>query len=211
MNEAAIWSPEEMASIWDFYVAKSVANSASQKRGARDYGLKQLPFETLLEYAGVAAERYEIVMANRVDGILRQYGFKYMVKQGVEQEIDISIPRMVCIQPYSITDREGPKEKAGKGETLLTHVRNSLAHGCTYFFDNGMMLLEDRQTGISGATTAMILIPQSAFLDWIKIIDINAQHYFKESDRSVFEKLVTKAKTKNCVKDANSPGSFHSA
>ena len=89
ISEAAIWSPEEVASIWDFYVTKSVASSASQKRGVTDYGLKQLPFETLLEHAEVAANQREIVMANKVDGILAQHDFKYRDKDENNKEIEL--------------------------------------------------------------------------------------------------------------------------
>lgn len=203
LSELNGWTADEIAAIWDFYVTKSVANSASQRRSAGDYGLRELPFDKLLDYEGVPSDRREMLMVDSFGDVLEEYGFKTTgsykgpdgKKRDVEVPIDIASPRVVCIQPYSITGRKGPVPKGdGKGMTLLTHIRNSLAHGCTYFFDNGMMLLEDKAGGSSGKTTAMMLLPQRAFTDWIKAIDINASFYFKDADRSEFEKLVQRRK-----------------
>ena len=202
IRDSTIWSSEEVSIIWDFYVTKSVAASASQQRAAKDYGLKEMPVDTLLDYSGVLAEKREMLMADRIDGVLKEYGFVYMgkdpnTKEVVEIPIEIDSPRLVCMQPYSITDRNKPVAKGGgKGVTLLTHMRNSLAHGCTYFFDNGNMLLEDRAAGSSGKTTAMILLPQSSFLDWIKIIDIDGKYYFPNIARGDYRTLVVRSKPK---------------
>ena len=161
-----------------------------------------MPVDTLLDYSGVLAEKREMLMADRIDGVLKEYGFVYMgkdpnTKEVVEIPIEIDSPRLVCMQPYSITDRNKPVAKGGgKGVTLLTHMRNSLAHGCTYFFDNGNMLLEDRAAGSSGKTTAMILLPQSSFLDWIKIIDIDGKYYFPNIARGDYRTLVVRSKPK---------------
>ena len=161
-----------------------------------------MPFDTLLDYSGVLAEKREMLMADRIDGVLKEYGFVYMgkdpnTKEVIEIPIEIDSPRLVCMQPYSIADRNKPVAKGGgKGVTLLTHMRNSLAHGCTYFFDNGNMLLEDRAAGSSGKTTAKILLPQSSFLDWIKIIDIDGKYYFPNSARGDYRTLVVRSKPK---------------
>lgn len=202
IRDSAIWSPEEVSIIWDFYVTKSVAASASQQRAVKDFGLKEMPFDTLLDHSGVLAEKREMLMADRIDGVLKEYGFVYMgknpnTKEDIEIPIEIDNPRLVCIQPYSIIDRNKPVAKGGgKGMTLLTHMRNSLAHGCTYFFDNGNMLLEDKAGGSSGKTTAMILLPQSSFLDWIKIIDIDGRYYFPNIARDGYQSLVVRSKPK---------------
>lgn len=193
LSEAGFWTPEEISAIWDFYVTKSIASSASQKRRASDYGLKEMPFDALLYRSGVPKDKREMLMADSINGVLDEYGFVTREKKGNKEEIEIPIdidsPRLVCIQPYSIADRGKPAAKAGKAATMFTHIRNSLAHGCTYYFDNGMMLLEDRANGSSGKTTAMMLLPQSAFVDWIKIIDIDAKYYFRNSDRSLYESI----------------------
>lgn len=194
IQEAGIWTPQEISIIWDFYVTKSVAASASQRRGPADYGLAEIPFEGLLDHEKIAASNSEMLMADTINGVLKEHGFEYKTKkdgQEVELAIDIDTPRLVCVQPYSITDRNKPAAKGGgKGRTLLTHMRNSLAHGCTYFFDNGNLLFEDRAGGSSGKTTAMVLLPQSALLDWVKIIDIRAHYYFPDVDRGPYLQYV---------------------
>lgn len=197
LRDVGIWTAEDIAIIWDFYVTKSVAASASQKRSAADYGLREIPFDSLLDHSHVSAKRREILMANSIDGVLSEYGFKCRGKDSnknaIELEIEIDELRLLCIQPYSIADRKGPEPKAGKGVTLLTHIRNSLAHGCTYFFDNGNVLFEDKASGAKGKTTAMILLPQTALTDWIKAIDIEAKYYFPGVDRGPFRSLVKAA------------------
>jgi hypothetical protein len=51
INESS-FSSEQIAMIWDFYVTKSIAASASQKRTAKDYGLKSLPWKNMCIEAG---------------------------------------------------------------------------------------------------------------------------------------------------------------
>ena len=118
IRDSAIWSSEEVSIIWDFYVTKSVAASASQQRAAKDFGLKEMPFDTLLDYSGVLAEKREMLMADRIDGVLKEYGFVYMgkdpnTKEVIEIPIEIDSPRLVCMQPYSIADRNKPVAKGG--------------------------------------------------------------------------------------------------
>ena len=57
------------------------------------------------------------------------------------QEIDIDTPRIVCLTPFSISDEDPPKAAVGEAESILTHIRNALAHGNTYLFANGNMML----------------------------------------------------------------------
>ena len=54
--------------------------------------------------------------------------------------IEIDIPKIVCLTQYTIADEETPKAKIGEAESVLTHIRNSFAHGLTYFFDNCLRL-----------------------------------------------------------------------
>lgn len=42
---------EQEAVIWDFYVTKSIASSASQRRAISDYGWKNIPFKEMLSSA----------------------------------------------------------------------------------------------------------------------------------------------------------------
>lgn len=198
MSEAGIWSSNEIETIWDFYVTKSVASSACQKRTAGDYGLKELPFDGLLDQAKVPSDKREMLMADTMNKTLKEYDFVYSGKirehkdddaRYIDVPIEIDMPRILCLQPYSISDRGNPTAKGGgKAVTLLTHIRNSFAHGNTYFFDNKMALFEDRSAGAAGKTTAMILIPQTSVIDWIKMVDIDGRFYFRDEPRDMFKK-----------------------
>ena len=145
--------------IWDFYVTKSVASTASQKRTASDYDLKQFPFKKMLEAAAISDDNYHILMADKIPKTLEIAGLKISGDKGVPTPIEIETPRFALIMGYSITDNDEPKPKdnCSKPECLLTHIRNALAHGNTYFFENGKLLLEDKN---KSNTTAMILIRQ---------------------------------------------------
>ena len=91
------------------------------------------------------------------------------------KEIEIDIPKIVCLTPYSIADEENPKAKVGEAESVLTHIRNAFAHGNTYFFDNGNVLFEDKDQ--RGVITARMILKQKTLLDWISIVDKEQRFY----------------------------------
>lgn len=89
---------------------------------------------------------------------------------------------MVCIDHPRAVMKRNASTKVNENETLeftesegrvlciMRHVRNSLAHNNTYFFQNDMLMLEDKE---KTKITARILMEKKALLDWIKIIDKN--------------------------------------
>ena len=135
----------EVALIWDFYVTKSIAESSGQKRKVSDYGIKNLPFKKMLETAGVSEENKKVLLANTINKTLQNFDLEIVEGSGNNKRskaIEIDVPQIVCLTPYSISDEELPKAKVGEAESVLTHIRNSFAHGNTYFFDNGFVLLK---------------------------------------------------------------------
>lgn len=175
INESS-FSIEQIAMIWDFYVTKSMAGSAAQRRKISDYGQSQIPFAKMLNAATIDDNHYAVLLADKMPLTLKELDFVVAGSKGVEIEIDIDTPRFAFLMGYSISDNEPPKAKndCSKAEGLLTHIRNAFAHGNTYFFPNGNVLLEDK----NGSTiTAMILIKQQTLLDWIKIIDCDERYY----------------------------------
>lgn len=170
------FSNEQIAIIWDFYVTKAIAGSAAQRRKISDYGQGQIPFAKMLTTAEISERNYSVLLADKMPATLKEFDFVISNSRGVEIEIDIDTPRFVFLMGYTISDNEQPKAKndCSKAEGLLTHIRNAFAHGNTYFFPNGNVLLEDK----NGSTiTAMILIKQQTLLDWIKLIDCNERYY----------------------------------
>lgn len=176
------YTAAQVSVIWDFYVTHSIAESAGQKRSSLDYGYKQLPFTEMLKIAKLDKNNCVILPCDNINKTLCNFGL--MINEKIKDEngksisvdkaIDISKPRAVCIAPYSINDDEAPKPKKGKAENILTHIRNAFAHGNTYFLDNDMVLLEDKN---NNRITAEILIHMKTLLDWIKTIDKDKRFY----------------------------------
>lgn len=181
INESG-FTDEQVAMIWDFYVTKAIADSAAQRRRASDYGLKEIPWKEMLSVAGVIDSNIKVLPANSINKTLLQFDLEIVEGKGNEKHnkaIDISIPKIVCLTPYSIADEEKPKPRVGDAESVLTHIRNSFAHGNTYFFDNEMLMLEDKDQ--RGTPTARILLKKQTLLDWIGIVDATQKFYVLHS------------------------------
>ncbi len=170
-------SAEHESIIWDFYVSKAIAKTCAQSRTAANYGLTKLPWNEMLDKAGIIKSNVKILCANTITKTLKEYDLTITVdgkKEGIPQPIDIDTPRIVCLTPYTISDEDAPTAKVGEAESVLTHIRNAFAHGGTYFFDNGNMLLEDKDRGV---ITARIIIKVETLLDWIGLIDKAHKYY----------------------------------
>lgn len=178
INESS-YSHEQIIAIWEFYVTKSIAKTASQKRTLADYGLPRMPWKEMMDIADLKENTVKIVPANSIRKTLEKFDLE--ITEGEKNEkhnkaIEIDIPKIACLTPYSIADEDPPKPKFGDAESVLTHIRNALAHGNTYFFDNGYLMLEDRD-GSSGEITARMILKQKTLLDWIGIIDSKHKFY----------------------------------
>ena len=176
------FTDEQIKMIWDFYVTKSVASSASQKRTISDYGKKQFPWKEMLKVANISNENVKILFADTIDKTLANKDLITSEKKGkstVNKAIEIDVCKIVCVRRYTIADEDEPTPTNGVGkvECVLTHIRNAFAHGNTYFFDNGNVLLEDRTSGSTGKITARIIIHKQTLLDWISLIDKDHRFY----------------------------------
>ena len=177
INESNFTS-DQVAIIWDFYVTKSMSSSASQKRKVSDYGYSKVPFDDMMQLASISDNNVKGMMADKIPETLVNLDLQISGEKGVAVEIDIDICRTAFIIPYQITDDNKPQAKSSKPEAFFSHIRNAFAHGNTYFFDNGSVLLEDKNGSI---TTAMILIKQQTLLDWISLIDKEQRFYILHS------------------------------
>lgn len=182
INESE-FSLAEIAMIWDFYVTHAIAKSANQRRPLKDYGIQNLPWDKMLEVANIQNDNCKILLADSINKTLTKLDLETVEKKkdGENKDkkenkaIEIDIPKIVCITPYTISDEEKPKPKFGEAESVLTHIRNSFAHGLTYFFDNGNILFEDKNQ--RGIITSRIILKQQTLLDWIKLIDVKEKFY----------------------------------
>lgn len=177
INETG-FSSDEIAMIWEFYVTKAITKTADQRRTVADYHLKQLPYADMLTKAGVAKDKVKVLCANSINSTLSNMDLQITegkAERKANKAIDIDICRIVCLTPYSIADEEKPKPSVGDAESILTHIRNSFAHGLTYFFDNGNVMFEDKDN--RGGITARMILKQEALLLWIELIDHEHRFY----------------------------------
>lgn len=171
-----------VATIWDFYVAKSVSKTCAQKRTAQIYGHKNFPYSEMLKVGEFLPGSVKIMPCSTIDDSLQSLGLKTHEKNGKPIAIDINTPKIVCTQPFTVAEKEPfiAKGSIGKAECVLTHIRNTFAHGCTYFFRNGFVMFEDKD---KGRITARILMRVQTLDRWIQVIDRNNQFYtLKETD-----------------------------
>lgn len=177
INETG-FTPEQISTIWDFYVTKSIAKTASQRRLISEYGWKQIPWKEMVKKAGVSDGNIKILLANSINKTLSDFDLQILDGKGDNKKIipiEIDVPKIICLTPFKIADEEAPKADFGEAESVLTHIRNSFAHGLTYFFDNGNALFEDKDQ--RGNISARMILHQQTLLDWIMLIDKNKKYY----------------------------------
>lgn len=166
------------AIIWDFYVTKAMCKSASQGRRVSDYGRKNIPYEEMLTTADISSDNAVVLLANTMHDTLQKLDLETAHESGKSErrlEIETEPCRFAILTPFTISDNEKPKEKCGRGESLLTHIRNSFAHGNTYFFEDKRVMLEDKDQ--RGNITARIIIKVNTLFDWIHLIDKDEKYY----------------------------------
>ena len=179
--------PKDLESIiWDFYVARSFASSASQKRVVKDFKIKQIPFKQMMRKARITDDNCKILTCTTMKKALADLNLEVEGKDESSKkttiEIDFDIPRICCLQPFTVNEDIKVTARGSQADCILTHIRNALAHGNTYFFDNGNVLLEDKD---GSKVTARILIAVESLIDWIKLIDSSHIVYpelFKKSE-----------------------------
>lgn len=166
------------ALLWDFYVTRSFASSASQKRAVSDYGLKQIPLKEMLVAAGIENEKSRIITCTTLKNTLEELDFETEIKdrsgKKTEKEIDIETPRLCCIQGFTVNEDLKIIPSGSQADVLFSHIRNAFAHGNTYFFDNRMVLLEDKDRA---KITARIFLKTEILVKWIQMVDKNGIVY----------------------------------
>lgn len=166
------FTDEECNKIWDFYVSRSFAAQTGLSISLESYGWKDTMSKTdglpaleskLASCAGFS--QFIIIRSKTIKDTLANLDLS-------NGRICIAHPRAVMLQNYSYLIDENENVKLKSDESRITaifrHIRNALAHGNTYFFDNDMCLMEDKD---GNKTTASILIARNVLLDWISIIE----------------------------------------
>lgn len=168
--------------IWDFYVTHALSGGTGLERSLEDYGWsrddnKKTGYPAIEKALSNSADFCGLlcfIRAKRCDATLAAMDLW-------DDRICIEHPRAVMLRKYTVQVDENENLQFAGGQnsennviSLFRHMRNAFAHANTYFFDNGMLLLEDKD---GGKITAEILIKQQTLLDWIKLIDVKEKFY----------------------------------
>ena len=174
----SLFSKEQISIIWDFYVTRSLSGSSEQPLSMEDYGWNATRSKTdgypaiEKQLSAVAnIDTFAIIRAKSISGTVTALGLS-------NDRICIDHPRAVLAQKFEYQHDENEKvivvSKESRIHSIFRHMRNSFAHGLTYFFDNGYLLLEDKD---GKKLSASILIAQSTLLEWIAVIDVHGKYY----------------------------------
>lgn len=164
--------------LWDFYVTHTISGGSGLGRSVSDYGWKE--DDNKKDHAIENELIGKAGLSNNICFIRSKTCKDTLSAMDLsDDEICIKHPRAVLLQKYSTTVDENEVIRfSGGGENhvncLFRHIRNSFAHGNTYFFENGTVLLEDMD---KKKITAAILVRQQTLLDWIALIDKNEKFY----------------------------------
>lgn len=176
------FSHAQINMIWDFYVTHAISGGTGLERSIENYGWQKGDNKANGYPAIEKALSESAGLDNNLCFIRAKTCKDTLAAMDLSNDyICIEHPRAVMLRNYSIQVDENEKMNFAGGQSsennvvsLFRHIRNSLAHGNTYFFDNRYMLLEDKD----GKTiTAAILIKQQTLLDWIKVIDKDEKYY----------------------------------
>jgi hypothetical protein len=164
--------------LWDFYVSRSFAASTGDPISLETCGWHDTQSKTdglpVLESALAAAAglaSFCIIRNKTIRDTLGQMDLS-------NERICVSHSRAVLAQSFTYESDENETIKIKSAESrinaIFRHIRNSFAHGNTYFFPNGNCLLIDKD---GSKTTAAILIPKESLWDWIAIVDKSKAYY----------------------------------
>lgn len=168
----SIESKKEFAEIIDFYIFK--APILKDSKNENDFGLTSLSKLGWHGNGGLGRLESELKSkANITLYFIRSDRINNTVSaMNLDDNICIEHARGVLKQNYSITVKENGEKILSNSESrmlcLFRHIRNSLAHGRTYTFDNGYILLDDIEG--NGILSARLLIKLSDLHEWIYII-----------------------------------------
>ncbi|MEE0434919.1 MAG: hypothetical protein UDB11_05890 [Peptococcaceae bacterium] len=187
------FSKEQINLIWDFYVIHTLGGGSELSRKVTDYGWKTTTgkkegYPALLRKLAESAniEKFCIIKVNKTNETLKKMNLSPKGKICIEH------PRAVMNQNYGIKLNENEiiefDHKESKVAALFRHIRNALAHGRIYCFENGNILLEDKD---GRTATVEILIQKHALLDWIFVVDKDHKYYsediLKEENNGTFD------------------------
>lgn len=184
-EKECLCTPEIFRRIVDFYVSKAPVLK-NNKKDTEGFGLRSLKDLGWVGNTGLGRLEAELkssadltlyfIRSNSIDSTLES--------MNLDGCICIEHARGVLQQKHNIVLKENgevsitPDES--RMECLFRHIRNSLAHGRTYSFNNGYIMLEDMDNQ-SNKITARLLIKFQSLIEWIEIIGNPEKYLYKKS------------------------------
>lgn len=182
-SNAGVYTPEEFKSVIDYYVSKApVLKSGATGDG---FGLRSLATIGWKGNGGLGKLESELLKASGITLIfIRSDSISNTIKSmDLDSKVCCEHPRAVLKQGFKLKAKENGQIEVTNSETrmecLFRHIRNSLAHGRTYVFNNEMIMLEDLDE--NGTLSARIMIKAKTLIDWMNIID-NPRNYLSNQN-----------------------------
>lgn len=182
---AGVYTPEKFRSVIDYYVSKApVLKTGVTGDG---FGLRSLAAIGWKGNGGLGKLESELLKVSGLSLIfIRSDAITNTIKSmDLDTKICCEHPRAVLKQSFKLKAKENGQIEVTNSETrmecLFRHIRNSLAHGRTYIFNNGNIMLEDCDD--NGVLSARILIKAQTLIDWMAIIDHPDNYLNKQKNR----------------------------
>lgn len=167
------FSSDQVIEIVEFYLFNAPVLKSDKAKDAfglcslKDYGWTGTASMSKLEGQLLKAANMSIfcfIKSDTIDETLASMGFG--------EKMCVDHPRAVLKQNVKVVSFEDGSTEIRQQETrmecLFRHLRNSIAHNHTYLFDNGIVMIEDRDD--NGKISARILAPKSILIEWMKIV-----------------------------------------
>lgn len=177
-SSSDVYTNEQFRLIIDYYVSKApvLKNDAKSDgfglRSLAEIGWKGSGALGKLERELIKAAELTLVFI-RSDSIANT-----IASMDLDLKICCEHPRGVLKQGFKLKAKENGQIETTNSEKrmecLFRHIRNSLAHGRTYIFNNGAIMLEDLDE--NGTLSARLLLKARSLIDWMEIIDNPANY-----------------------------------
>lgn len=160
------YTRNQARSVIDFFLLKAMVPTCSLGGSLADCGWKGAKLGTLekevKKVLGIGNDDFIIARTETFPATVKRLGFSKGEKTCIE------CPRAIMTLEYTVVEGSlrARKNKTRMG-AFLNHIRNSIAHGNTFLFPNGNILLIDKNR--NNDITGCMLIPAGGLL---KIIDL---------------------------------------
>ena len=177
-STANVFTPEQFRSVIDFYVSKApVLKTGATGDG---FGLRSLSAIGWRGTGGLGRLERELLKESGMTLVfIRSDSIDNTIESmNLDSRICCDHPRAVLKQSFKLKAKENGQIEVTSSETrmegLFRHIRNSLAHGRTYIFNNVSIMLEDSDE--NGTLSARILIKAQSLIEWMTIINNPANY-----------------------------------